>query len=62
MKIGELEGKRKLIRIECSCGAVWIRYGKNKNFDKRQRQYFIAKHYDHDLTSFEVISTLTKAR
>ena len=62
MKVGDMEGVRKLIRIECSCGAVWIRYGKNKYVDKRERQYFIAKHGDHDLKRFEVTSTLSKAR
>jgi len=47
-KIGELEGVRNLTRIECSCGAVWIRYG-NKAFDKRERQQFIAKHWEHEV-------------
>lgn len=59
MKISELEGARNLIRIECSCGAVWIRYG-NKAVDKRERQYFIAAHAEHDLKSFQVTSTVTR--
>ena len=59
MKISELEGARKISRIECSCGGVWIRYG-NKALDKRDRQRFIAKHAEHDLTSFQAISTVTR--
>jgi len=58
MKVGELEGARKLIRIECSCGAIWIRYG-NKALDKRERQRFIAKHAEHDLKAFQATSKVT---
>jgi len=47
-KIGDLEGVRNLIRIECSCGDIWIRYG-NKALDKRERQRFIAKHAEHEV-------------
>jgi len=54
-KVGQLEGARNLIRIECSCGAVWIRYG-NKALDKRERQQFIAKHAEHNLKSIQVTS------
>lgn len=59
MKVVELEGARNLVRIECSCGAEWIRYG-NKAFDKRERQKFIAKHGGHDLVRFQATSTVTR--
>ena len=59
MNVGELEGARNLVSIECSCGAVWIRYG-NKALDKRERQQFIAKHSQHDLKGFHVTSKVTR--
>lgn len=59
MKVSELIGARNLMRIECSCGDVWIRYG-NKALDKRERQQFIAKHAKHDLKAFSVTSTISK--
>lgn len=57
MKVAELKGARNLTSIKCSCGSTWKLYG-NIELDRKERRRFIKGHEQHDVSSFNVHSTV----
>ena len=55
-KVSQLKGARNLIKIECSCGAIWQE--KKDAKDKRAKLRFMKEHAEHMLKSFTATSTV----
>lgn len=60
MKVSEFKGSRTLVRLECSCGGLWIRYG-NRAEDRESLRKFVEEHGDHEAGRFIVSSSITRA-